>query len=220
MQIDLSTLTPEQQTAIRAILSPSEPKKRKGRKLPKVLEPEQVEKLLAACKGNFIGQRNRSMYSVMYLAGLRVSEVCNLCPGNVDREEKKIRVNNGKGGTDRIIPFGAHLLEELEKWERIRGESIYYFHGSKGQRVSERSLNYYLESLSKRAKVFIQNGKEKKAPSCHTLRHTYATELLNAGMNLRQVQEILGHANIGTTQIYTHVSLLDLKKAISSLEHL
>lgn len=217
MQIDLSTLTPEQQAAIQAILSPPEPKKRKGRKLPKVLKPEQVERLLDACKGNFIGIRNRAMYQCMHLAGLRVSEVCNLCPGDVDKEEKKIRVNNGKGGTDRIIPFGAHLLEELEKWEAIRGESIYYFHGSKGQRVSERSLNYYLESLSERAKVFIQDGKERKAVHAHVLRHCCATNWLNSGLAMPEIQLLLGHASIQTTSVYVHISNEALANKIRAL---
>ncbi len=220
MNLDLSTLTAEQQAAIAAILSPTEPKKRKGRKLPKILKPPQVERLLAACKGNHIGVRNRAMYEVAYKAGLHVSEICNLTPNDIDKEERKIYVNNGKGGVDAIVPFGIKLLEELNKWEAIRGESEYYFHGSKGQQVSARSLNYYLESLAKRSKVYITNGKEKKAPSVHTLRHCYATGLLNTGLNIRQVQELLRHKSIQTTSVYTHVSLLDLEKAISNLEHL
>lgn len=184
-------------------------------RLPKVLEPEDVAKMFKHINiKTKTGLRNRVALQLMYRCGLRISEVCNLTLEDVDFAQRMVFVQRGKdttgkGGKDRWVPADPETLELIKRWLAIRPKSDYLLcgvsKGVEGCRLSERQLRQYLASLSKKAGVFIRDGRRLKPVHPHVLRHTYATELLNEGFNLREVQELLGHNSVATTQIYTHV---------------
>ena len=197
-----------------------EVKKHTPRKLPKVLSPKMVEKLFAEinikCSS---GLRNRAMLEIMLRAGLRISEMCSLVPGNIDFDEKMIHVINGKGGVDRNIPIGPCLIEWLQKWDAIRPQRSEYFFCAVNKRtpILPRYVNQVLERLSERSGVYLQEGLEKMPVSNHKLRHTYACGLLREGFNLPEIQRLMGHKSINTTMVYLSVSMEDLKAKIEKM---
>lgn len=222
MNIDLETLTPAQRAAIEVILDADtdeeKPKKRKARKLPKALKPEEVNRLFAAINTDTkTGLRHRAIYETMYRAGLRVSEVCDLAPADVDLQNGKIYVQLGKGDRDRIVPIGSTLTEWLQWWADIRPQSDYFFCSFKGTQLRRNQLNATLKRLSEKSGVFIQDGHTKKPVSCHKLRHSYATSLLSKGLNLAQIQKLMGHKDLTTTQVYLHITDEELDAAIKAL---
>jgi len=173
----------------------------KGRRLPMVLEKGEAEALLAAtntrCK---TGLRNRAILEVMYRAGLRVSEVVRLRPSDIRWQDGMLEIRNSKGGTDRNVPVDQATLGWLEAWDGKRLRSGHFFSTLRGGQLSPRYLQQMVKRLAERAGV-----ENAKRVTPHVLRHTYATELLNGGFTIREVQELLGHANVQTTQLYTHV---------------
>ncbi len=178
----------------------------KGEKhLPVVLSYEEVEGLLGSLdltKPTEI--RDKAMLETMYASGLRVSELLNLEMGNVNPEEGYLKVR-GKGNKERIIPIGEFALEYLIKYvKEVRGKNVgfrskYLFLNQRGGVISRQYFWKNMKKYAKRAGIEV-------SISPHTLRHSFATHLLENGANLKQVQEMLGHAKIETTQIYTHVS--------------
>lgn len=204
-----------------------EPEERKAKRLPKVLEEEQVNKILAQFdreypngdgKRNVTNLRNKAMVETMLKAGLRVSEVCNLTPPDVNLSKGSIYVQLGKGSRDRRVVIGPGLMEILSKWNELRPQSAqYFFCTAKGTRVAPRHLNAVLHRLSEQSGVFIQDGREQKPVHNHIFRHCYATNLLSNNVNIREVQELLGHAKLSTTEIYTHVNMTELDKKIKAL---
>lgn len=223
-QIDLSTLTPEQLTELSrqaaAMAKGKQPKqKRKKRKLPKVLSEPEINLMFSVPNiKTKSGIKNRAMLETMYRAGLRVSEVCNLTPSDVNLAQGDIYVQDGKGGKDRHVSIGSRLCEWLKKWDEVRPESEWYFctfQGNQTQTIQVRAMCY---RISKKAGVFIQDGKKRKPVSPHVLRHSYATRLLESGeLNLREIQQLLGHENLSTTQMYTHVCNKALDAKIKAL---
>lgn len=174
-----------------------------GKNLPKVLSVEQVEKLLSTIDiSTDLGKRDDALFELIYSCGLRISEACGLLVQNVHINEKTILVC-GKGDKERIVPFGDTAKAKLELYlneirPRLVGKSIVseVFVNYKGQPISRKGVwkrFQELESLS---------GVEAKV---HTLRHSFATHLLAGGADLRSVQELLGHSDLSTTTIYTHV---------------
>lgn len=195
-----------------------ETKKRKARKLPKVLKPEQVERLLGAINLNtIIGTRQLAIVGAMLKAGLRESEVSNMMVADVDLIKGDLFVQEGKNNSDRHVPIGPELMSWLKDWDAIRPESEYFFCTLKGTQVHPRCLYDLVTKLSKRAKVWVQDGRERKYCYPHMLRHTYATGLLRNGLNIRQIQQLLGHKSVTTTQIYTEVDMVELDKKIKDL---
>ncbi len=201
-------------------------KKRQAKKLPKVLSDEQIEKLISALnkdyptgsgRRNITNLRNRVMFETMLRAGLRVSEVCNLAPADVNLVRGSIYVQLGKGSKDRKVVIGPTLISWLEKWAEVRPESEYFFSTAKGTRVAPRHLNAVLHRLSEETGVTIRDGREDKSVHNHLFRHTYATNLLDNGVNIRAVQELLGHSSLSTTQKYTHVNMSNLDAQIKAL---
>lgn len=221
--MDLSALSLQElhqlQAELRkAVKAKKEKNKKYSRKIPKALLPEQVEALLGKINVKCpTGLRNRVMFECMARAGLRVSEVVNLTPDHIDLENGWIHVQHGKGDKDRDVPIPDSLRKWLEKWLQSRPESGWLFATSNGKPIMPRYLNQVLERLSKRSGVYLRDGAKKKPVHAHVLRHTAATYWLNQGLNLREVQELLGHANIGTTQVYTHVRPETLKKKLKNL---
>jgi len=179
-------------------------------RLPKIISQEEAAALLAVPNvGCPTGLRNRVILEVMYRAGLRVSEVVKLKPGDIRRKTGELEIRNGKGGKDRVVPVDDETMSWLERWERARPKAGgRFFTTLQGGRLSTRYLGQMVDRCAEKA------GLDRKRVSPHVLRHSYATEKLDAGFTIREVQELLGHANVSTTQIYTHVSPKSLREKV------
>lgn len=190
-----------------------------GRKLPKVLNQEQVSKFLSVINTSTItGKRQMAIIMVMLKCGLRVSEVCKMTRADIDFDRHTLYIQMGKGNKDRYVPMSNTVEDCIRQWLDIAPDSVYAFSTFKGKQPSARNICEMVYSLSKRANVWLQDGGEKKLVHPHALRHTFATEMLNKGANLRQVQELLGHTSPVTTQIYTHISIDGLIDFVRSLD--
>lgn len=187
--------------------------------LPRVLTRQQVEGILDslvafAATGDPVAQRNVAMVELLYASALRVSELVGLDVDQIDREHFTVRVM-GKGSKERVVPFGAPAGRALARYlddGRVRlldNPTTAAFLGARGKRVSTRTVYQLVASL-----LADIPGSGPSGP--HALRHTAATHLLDGGADLRAVQEMLGHASLGTTQIYTHVSAERLKESYRS----
>ena len=171
--------------------------------LPHVLDRGEAEALLRQPNTRCpTGLRNRAMLELMYRAGLRVSEVVNLRPSDVRWQSRLVEVRNGKGNKDRAVPVDEATVGWLQAWSARRPPRGHrFFCTLHGGSLSTR----YVQAAVKRYAVRALGAERARAVSPHVLRHTYATELLDEGFTIREVQALLGHANVGTTQIYTHV---------------
>jgi len=183
------------------------------RHLPKFLEVEQIKKLLTTPEDtNLLGARDKAMLETLYSTGVRVSELVALNVEDIDMTGEKLRVR-GKGRKERVSPIGPTSIMAIRKYLAMRGadprnptfDRQALFVNKHGQRLSTRSVRRKLD------KYLIMCGLDPSI-SPHTLRHTFATHMLNNGADLRSVQELLGHQSISTTQIYTHVTTAQLKK--------
>ncbi len=174
------------------------------KKLPNYLSISEVETILESIHtDDEIGIRNKCLFELIYATGMRVSEVAEVKLCDIDLENKTIRVT-GKGAKMRMTYFGSTTKETLMAYLSVRDNllksaSEYLFVNAKGKPCSRQSIENYINNIMKYSLV-----NHKISP--HTLRHTFATHLLNNGADLRSVQELLGHENLDTTEIYTHVS--------------
>src|SRR5687768_17474079 len=186
------------------------------KRLPKCLDLEQVQKLLEAPgDADVLSARDRAMLEVLYSSGIRVSELVELEMSDLDLQEGVLRVR-GKGRKDRLTPIGSQAIKALQRYFELRAAE------SRGQNVTNAPaqvfLNKHGEALSTRSvrrkldKYLVQAGLDPGI-SPHTLRHSFATHLLNNGADLRSVQELLGHQSLSTTQIYTHLTTQRMKEA-------
>jgi integrase/recombinase XerC len=187
---------------------------RKSRKLPHFLTTDEVGKLLDAPKGNAaFAVRDRAILETAYSAGLRVSELVGLNDGDLDFAAGVVRIR-GKGKKERLSPIGSYAVKALKRWLEIRtlsprektGREAPVFTNKFGTRLTTRSVARMLEKYLK------ETGLDQRT-SPHTLRHSFATHLLDRGADIRSVQELLGHKSLVTTQIYTHVSTANLRAA-------
>lgn len=181
-------------------------------KLPEVLNRDEARRLLAQPNRRYpTGLRNYVMMAVMYRAGLRVSEVISLEPQHIDSRRCQIRVEGGKGDKDRTIPVEPWLIDAIKSWQTIRTQVLKkagaqwkktrsIFCTLKGAPLIDR----YIRAMVKRESQAA--GITDKDIHPHTLRHSYASELLEDGFTIREVQDLLGHADLSTTMIYTHVN--------------
>jgi integrase/recombinase XerC len=192
---------------VRAIRTP-----RLDKKLPEFLEEDEVRRLLEATTGDsFTDLRDRALLETLYGGGLRVSEATGLDLPDVQLADRIASVR-GKGGKERLAPLGtqaaaaveAYLPERARRVERLATGIDALFINKNGTRLDVRSVRRILDRRAALAGI-------RKDVSPHTLRHSFATHLLNRGADLRAVQELLGHANLTTTQIYTHVTVHRLK---------
>lgn len=186
-------------------------KPRSSRKIPRYLSVEEIDRLLSVIDKNTpLGKRDDALYELVYSCGLRISEVCGLLVENLHMNERIILVH-GKGDKERIVPFGSRAAEKLQIYlDEVRPVLC----GTK--QTKEIFVNYRGDAISR--KGVWKRFQELEALSgvhakVHTLRHSFATHLLQGGADLRSVQELLGHADLATTTIYTHVDDGQLKNA-------
>ena len=185
--------------------------------LPEVLSTAEVDLLEQAIDlSKWEGHRNRAIIEVLFSCGLRVSELTNLKLSNLYIEEQYIRVM-GKGSKERLVPISPRALDELNYWFADRnvmkikpGEEDYVFLNRRGHHLTRTMILIMIKRYALEAGI-------KKTISPHTLRHSFATSLLEGGADLRAIQAMLGHESIGTTEIYTHIDTSTLRQEI--LEH-
>ncbi len=185
-----------------------------GEHLPEVLSVEEVDLLEKAIDlSNWEGHRNKAIIEVLFSCGLRVSELVNLKLSNLFLEEQYIRVS-GKGRKERLVPISEAAINQLGFWFLKRnlmkiksGEEDYVFLSRRGAHLTRTMILIMIKDLGKKAKI-------SKTISPHTLRHSFATALLEGGADLRAIQGMLGHESIGTTEIYTHLDTATLREEI------
>jgi integrase/recombinase XerC len=175
------------------------------KKLPKVLYTEELEKILSLPDNKTpLGQRNSAILELIYSTGVRVSELISIKLSDINFYDKKIRII-GKGNKERIVLYGKILEEKLDLYindgrkQLLKQENDYLFLNNNGNQLTSRGVEYMINNVLKQGGITYHI-------SPHTLRHTFATHLLNNGADLKTVQELLGHESLSTTQIYTHVS--------------
>jgi integrase/recombinase XerD len=183
---------------------------RTEKKLPHVLSKEEVKAILEAHSN----LKHRAMLSLMYACGLRRGELLNLRLTSIHRDRQVIEVRQSKGNKDRFVPISPKVLSILETYYKAYKPKVYLFEGEKqGEMYSEKSLQSVLKQAVEKAQL-------EKPVTLHWLRHSYATHLLEAGTDLRYIQELLGHKSSKTTEIYTHVSSQALQKIPSPFDTL
>ena len=183
---------------------------RQPQKLPVILSPEEVSRFLEAAPG----LKYQAAFSVAYGAGLRAGEVMSLKPTDIDSKRMVIRVEQGKGRKDRYVMLAPQLLELLRDWWRVGRPQGWLFPGHVlGQPLTTRQLNRACHAAAHMAEL-------DKPVSLHTLRHSFATHLLEQNTDVRVIQVLLGHAKLDTTALYTQVATKTIREVMSPLEHL
>jgi len=181
-------------------------------KLPVILEPEEVQNLLKQPNKRYpTGLRNKAIMSLMLYCGLRLSEIVNLKPGNLNLTKGKLRVESGKGEKDRDLAVPDYLNDLLESWRNIRPKSKYFFSTLKGKKLSDR----YIQQMVKR---YAQKAGITKKISPHVLRHTYATQYYRQTKDIETLRRILGHSDISTTTIYITLANIDVEEGMKSFK--
>ncbi|MDA8981435.1 site-specific tyrosine recombinase XerD [Candidatus Thioglobus sp.] len=181
------------------------------KKLPIFLNVQEVERLLEAPNSkSLFGQRDRAMLELLYSCGLRVSELINLSYHNINLKDEFIRIH-GKGNKERLLPMGEIAIDYLTKYELNsrsallkNGQSDSYFLSNRGKAMSRQNFFYIIKNYASKAGI-------DKPLSPHSLRHAFATHLVQKGADLRSVQLMLGHSDISSTQLYTHIQNAQLK---------
>ena len=185
-----------------------------GRHLPDVLSTEEIDRMEAAVDlSKWEGHRNRAIIEVLFSCGLRVSELTGLRLSDIYPTEGYLRIL-GKGRKERLVPISASALAEMDLWFAVRrqmniqrGEEDYVFLNRRGSHLTRTMILIIVKQLALEAGI-------RKTVSPHTLRHSFATALLEGGADLRAIQAMLGHESIGTTEIYTHIDTSTLRREI------
>jgi integrase/recombinase XerD len=179
---------------------------KRNKSLPVVLNRSEIKKLIDAT----INQKHKLLITLAYGAGLRVSEVVSLMVKDIDFYSLVLHVKKAKGKKDRITIFPEKIKKDLEKVMASKDQNEYVFSSERNEKLTTRTAQKVFSNAKKKAKI-------KKAATFHSLRHSFATHLLEDGVDIRYVQELLGHQNIRTTQIYTQVTSPQLKNIRSPL---
>jgi site-specific recombinase XerD len=190
------------------------PTPKRHRRLPTVLSPDDVRRLIAGAKNLY----HRTMLLMLYGTGLRRSELLQLKVGDIDSRRMVVRVERGKGGQGREVPLSATLLAALREYYRWMRPQTYLFPGTQHGWRTDRPLTSKVVWDAVRFAAHAAGIDRRVSP--HTLRHSYATHLLEAGADLRTIQVLLGHADLTHTAIYLHLSPRHLQAAPNPLEHL
>jgi len=181
---------------------------KQARKLPKTLDVDQVSGLLEAGTNSMLEIRDVAMFELFYSSGLRLGELAVLNLNDIDLADNSLMVRSGKGGKSRLLPIGSKAVTAISNWLALRlknvvAEESALFISTRGTRLGKRSIELRLELWCKKKGI-----PESVHP--HMLRHSFASHLLESSQDLRAVQELLGHSNISTTQIYTHLDFQHL----------
>jgi site-specific recombinase XerD len=193
---------PESQVDSEALIRPP-----KSRKLPTVLSAREVVRLLQATRN----LKHRAITGLLYSSGLRIGELVNLRLSDIDIGRKQVFIREGKGRKDRCVVLADRLLPLLENYFNTYSPEIYFTEGSPGKQYSPTSVRMFLQRNAHRAGI-------RKKVTPHTLRHSFATHLLEQGVDIRYIQELLGHSRPETTMIYTQVRRQDLLQIRSPLD--
>jgi integrase/recombinase XerD len=185
------------------------PRQKKPKVLPNVLSEEEVLLIM----NNMNNLKHRCIISLVYSAGLRLGEVTNLKPADIDSKRNYVIVRQGKGMKDRYSLLSSRVLEMLRIYYKEYQPKEYLFEGQFGGPYSATSIHNIL-------KVAVDKAGIKKRVTVHTLRHSFATHLLERGTDIRYIQELLGHQSSGTTEIYTHMTQKGLGQIKSPLDNL
>ncbi|MBI2654057.1 tyrosine-type recombinase/integrase [Candidatus Woesearchaeota archaeon] len=191
----------------RAFINVKAPKSEK--KLPTVLTKNEIKRILDATKN----PKHKLLIEFMYSAGLRVSECVNIKLDDLELSEKMGKIKHGKGAKERYIILSDNLINHLGEYQRIKKDNSPYIFSVNGRPITTRQAQKVVKEAAKKAGI-------KKRVFCHALRSSFATHLLEAGTDIRIIQELLGHSDLSTTQIYTKVSTQQLKKVKSPLDTL
>ena len=180
---------------------------KKDKKLPEVLTKEEVKSLLESSET----KKSKLIMSLLYSSGLRVSEVVNLQPHDINFSEGTGWVRKGKGSKDRMFILSPSLCNQIKDYLKKREDQSYVF--SREKPLTTRNVQKIVKLAREKAKI-------NKKVTPHTLRHSFATHLLESGNDIRKIQILLGHASISTTQLYTHISSEELKKINNPLDNI
>jgi integrase/recombinase XerC len=181
---------------------------KQDRKLPKLLDVDQVSGLLDANTVSVLEIRDQAMFELFYSCGLRLSELTDLNINDLDLSDRTLIVRSGKGNKTRVLPIGSKAVKSINSWLMLRpqynpGDETALFISNRGKRISTRNVHQRLQN-------WCQTKGVAEHVHPHMLRHSFASHLLESSQDLRAVQELLGHANISTTQIYTHLNFQHL----------
>ena len=182
-------------------------KMKKPNSLPNVLAINEVRKII----DRIVNLKHKAIISTIYSCGLRISEVINLKFSDIDSSAMTIKIVNAKGKNDRYVMLSAKLLELLREYFREYKPKEYLFEGQNGGKYSSRSIQEVFNRSVKAASI-------SKKVTVHTLRHSFASHLLDNGTDIRFIQELLGHKHLSTTQIYTHINPVSVKKIKSPFD--
>ncbi len=184
---------------------------RKSTKLPPVMSREEITRLIHSVQNS----KHRCIISLLYSSGLRLSEIAALKVADIDSKQMRIKVVQGKGRKDRYTVLSEHMLLELRAYWLIYRPTEYLFNGQgKGKRMSPRSIQHVVQM------ALLKLGLQRKNFSVHTLRHSFATHLLEDGTDLYTIQELLGHTSLSTTLQYLHLSTTHLRAVVSPFDKL
>ena len=178
-------------------------------KVPVVFSQQEIKKMLDVCENI----KHKAILTTIYSCGLRLSELTNLIIRDIDSDSMTVTIRQGKGNRDRVVVLSEKLLILLSDYFKKYKPKEYLFEGKTGGKYSERSVQQILKQTLVKAKI-------DKQRSVHTLRHSYATHLIEQGTDIRFVQELLGHKSIKTTLIYTHLTDITKRKIKSPLDNL
>ncbi|MCW5518821.1 tyrosine-type recombinase/integrase [Aureitalea sp. L0-47] len=182
---------------------------RKQKRLPQILSKEEITRLLDSTKNI----KHKTMIMCLYGLGLRRGELLNLKVNDIDSDRGVVHIKSAKGNKDRLVPLSETLLKQLREYYRSYRPKNYLFQGLKGGRYSETSLLKVFHEACRKANI-------RKKVTPHSLRHAYATHLMDSGVDVRIIQELLGHGSVKTTMIYTHVSTRNILDVTSPLDML
>lgn len=182
-------------------------KMKKPNSLPNILTTEEVKSIINSIEN----LKHRAIISTIYSCGLRISEAVNLEIKDIDSKAMTIKIVNAKGKNDRIVMLSEKLLELLREYFKEYRPKIYLFEGQFGKKYSARSIQQIFNNAVKKTKI-------KKKVTVHSLRHSFASHLLDSGTDIRFIQELLGHKHLSTTQIYTHINPASVKKIKSPFD--
>lgn len=180
---------------------------KKPNKLPNVLSINDVKKII----NSQTNLKHKALISIIYSCGLRISEAINLKINDIDSTAMTIKVVNSKGKSDRYVMLSENLLKILREYFLVYKPNKYLFNGQTGDKYSARSIQEVFQKSVKAAGI-------NKKVTVHSLRHSFATHLLDNGTDIRFIQELLGHSQLSTTQIYTHISPFSIKKVKSPFD--